>query len=95
MRSMPEKSPPESVTSGPLGLPLRERVEEILDLIRPSVRSDGGDVELVDISEDGVVRVRFLGACVDCPSSHVTLKMGIERNLKERVPEVTAVVSVN
>ncbi|MEE8155954.1 MAG: NifU family protein, partial [Phycisphaerales bacterium] len=48
---------------------MQERVEKILDLIRPSVQSDGGDVELVDISDEGVVRVRFLGACSDCPSS--------------------------
>ncbi len=85
----------ESVASRPLGSTLQERVEKILDLIRPSVQSDGGDVELIDISDEGVVRVRFLGACVDCPSSEMTLKMGIERNLKEHVPEVTAVVSVN
>ncbi len=85
----------ESLASRPLGPSLQERVEKILDLIRPSVQSDGGDVELVDISDEGVVRVRFLGACEDCPSSKMTLKMGIERNLKEHVPEVTAVVSVN
>ncbi len=86
---------PESLASRPLGSSLQERVEKILDLIRPSVQSDGGDVEHVDISDEGVVRVRFLGACADCPSSEMTLKMGIERNLKEHVPEVTAVVSVN
>ena len=83
------------LASRPLGSSLQERVEKILDLIRPSVQSDGGDVELVDISDEGVVRVRFLGACVDCPSSEMTLKMGIERNLKQHIPEVTAVVSAN
>ena len=85
----------QSLASRPLASSLHKRVEKILDLIRPSVQSDGGDVELVDISHEGVVRVRFLGACVDCPSSDMTLKMGIERNLKQHIPEVTAVVSVN
>ena len=85
----------QSVASRPLGSSLQERVEKILNLIRPSVQSDGGDVELVDITDEGVVRVRFVGACVDCPSSQMTLKMGIERNLKQHVPEVTAVVSVS
>ena len=74
---------------------LCQRVEKILDLIRPSVQDDGGDVELVDISAEGVVQVRFLGACVDCPSSSQTLKMGIERNLKEHIPEITEVRSVS
>ena len=89
------RSDPPFLASRPSGSSVHERVEEILDLIRPSVQSDGGDVELVDISEDGVVRVRFAGACVDCPSSKMTLKMGIERNLKQHIPEITAVVSVN
>ncbi|MHC4414760.1 MAG: NifU family protein [Planctomycetota bacterium] len=66
----------------------------MLNLIRPTVQSDGGDVELVDVSDDGIVRVRFLGACVDCPSSPLTLHAGIERNLKHFVPEVKAVHSV-
>jgi Fe-S cluster biogenesis protein NfuA len=73
---------------------LAERVEEILDLIRPAIQSDGGDVELVDVSEDGVVLVRFQGACVGCPSSGITLQVGIERQLKEHVPEVTRVQAV-
>ena len=77
------------------GQSLRQRVEKIIDLIRPSVQEDGGDVELVDISAKGVVQVRFLGACVDCPSSSLTLKMGIERNLKEHIPEITEVRSVS
>jgi Fe-S cluster biogenesis protein NfuA len=74
---------------------LRQRVEEVLDLIRPAVQSDGGDLELVDVSDDGVVRVRFHGACVGCPSSTMTLQSGIERNLKQHVPEVTSVEAVN
>ncbi len=73
---------------------LRDHVSRILDLIRPAVQLDGGDVELVDVGDDGVVQVRFHGACVGCPSSSVTLQQGIERSLKQHVPEVTAVHSV-
>lgn len=73
---------------------IRAQVERILDLIRPSVQSDGGDVELVEVTADGIVSVRFHGACVDCPSSNDTLKHGIERNLKEHVPEVSSVQAV-
>ncbi|MDY7109300.1 MAG: NifU family protein [Planctomycetota bacterium] len=74
---------------------MSERVERILDLIRPAIQSDGGDVELVDVSEDGVVLVRFQGACVGCPSSSITLQVGIERQLREHVPEVTRVRAVS
>lgn len=70
------------------------RVAHVLDLIRPAVQADGGDVELVDVTAKGVVRVRFHGACVGCPSSNITLQMGIEQNLKQRIPEVTGVESV-
>ncbi len=73
---------------------LREHVEQILALIRPAIQSDEGDVELVDVSQDGVVRVRFRGACVGCPSSSVTLQQGIERSLKQHIPEITAVLPV-
>ena len=76
-------------------LPLQERVLRILNLIRPAVQSDGGDVELIDITKDGIVKIRLHGACVGCPSSSVTLKLGIERNLKEHIPEVTSVVAVD
>lgn len=70
------------------------RVKDVIDLIRPAVQSDGGDLELVDVTPNGVVHVRFHGACVGCPSSNLTLHVGIERNLKQRVPEVTSVVPV-
>ncbi len=73
---------------------LRGDVERILEMIRPMVQADGGDVELVDVSPDGVVRVRFRGECVGCPSSSITLQTGIERNLKRYVPQVTAVLAV-
>lgn len=71
---------------------LYERVASVLDTLRPMAQSDGGDIELVDVAENGVVRVRLLGACVGCPSSAMTLAMGIERNLKDQIPEVTSVI---
>lgn len=80
--------------TGKGSLDLYERVSRVINLIRPAVQSDGGDVELVEITGQGVVRIRLHGACVGCPSSTMTLQMGIERNLKEHVPEVTAVESV-
>lgn len=74
---------------------LTERVTEVIDQLRLLVQQDGGDIELVDVQDDaGVVSIRFQGACVGCPGAAMTLKMGIERNLKERVPEVTEVVAV-
>ncbi len=72
---------------------LQSRVEAVLDLIRPAVQEDGGDFELLEISEEGVVKIRFLGACIGCPSSEMTLRDGIARNLRTRVPEVTDVVA--
>lgn len=74
---------------------LEDRVVRVLDRIRPSVQSDGGDLEFIEVTRDGVVRIRLHGACVGCPSSHVTLQMGIERNLRERIPEVTAVEAID
>ena len=73
---------------------VRDRVQGIINLIRPAVQADGGDIELVDVTSAGVVQIRFHGACHGCPSSTMTLHMGIERNLREKVPEVTQVVSV-
>ena len=70
---------------------LRDRVAAILDLIRPAIQSDGGDLELVAVGDDGTVTVRFHGACVGCPSSTMTLQTGIERQLKDRIPEVRQV----
>lgn len=67
-------------------------VAQVLELVRPSLIADGGDVELVDVSEDGEVTVRLTGACKGCPLSQMTLANGIERILKERVPGVTRVV---
>lgn len=73
---------------------MREEVEATLDTVRPALQADGGDVELVDVSDDGVVSVRLKGACAGCPMSTMTLKMGIERTLRNRVPEVTRVEAV-
>jgi len=71
-----------------------EQVKTFLEQIRPAVQEDGGDVELVDITEDGMVQIRFHGACVGCPSQTMTLQSGIERNLLERVPQVKGVETV-
>lgn len=74
---------------------LESRVRTALREVRPFVQSDGGDVEFVAVDAEGVVQVRLLGACIGCPSSAITLTMGIERTLKERVPEVTRVVCLD
>ena len=73
---------------------LKDKVTQMLEDVRPSLQADGGDVELVDIEENGVVKVRLQGACHGCPHAQMTLKQGIERYLKEQIPEVTAVESV-
>jgi len=73
---------------------VRQKVQTVIDLIRPAVQADGGDIELVDVSDAGVVKIRFHGACHGCPSSTMTLQMGIEQNVRERVPEVTQVIPV-
>jgi Fe-S cluster biogenesis protein NfuA len=72
---------------------MREEVEKILNDIRPSLQADGGDVELIDV-QDGTVKVKLKGSCAGCPMSQMTLKMGIERMLKEKVKDVKEVVSV-
>lgn len=72
---------------------MKEKVQTALDKIRPSLQADGGDVELVDVV-DGVVQVRLQGACAGCPMSQMTLKAGIERTLKEEIPEIVSVESV-
>ena len=73
----------------------KERVEKVISLIRPAVQADGGDVELVEITPEGVARVRLHGACVGCPSSMITLKSGIERNLRDHVPEIKSVEAID
>jgi len=73
---------------------MKEKVQEALEKIRPSLQSHGGDVELVDVDDDGVVKVRLLGHCCGCPHARITLSEGIEKQLKEQVPGVTSVVAV-
>ena len=73
---------------------LTERVQRVIGLIRPAVQADGGDLELVNITPDGIVQIRLHGACVGCPSSAVTLQVGIERNLKTHVPEIKRVEAI-
>ena len=73
---------------------MKEKVEQALAKIRPALRADGGDVELVDVGADGVVKVRLSGACGGCPMSQLTLKMGIERILKKEIPEVKSVEAI-
>jgi Fe-S cluster biogenesis protein NfuA len=73
---------------------MKEEVEAALNKIRPALNADGGDVKLVDVSDDGVVKVQLTGACGGCPMSQMTLKMGIEKTLKQEVPEVKEVVSI-
>ncbi len=73
---------------------MKEQVQKALDKVRPGLQADGGDVELVDVSADGVVKVKLTGACHGCPMSQMTLKMGIEKILKQQVPSVKEVVSI-
>ena len=73
---------------------MKDRVEKALEKIRASLQADGGDMELIDVSEDGIVKVKLTGACRGCPMSQMTLKMGIEKALKQAVPEVKEVQSV-
>jgi Fe-S cluster biogenesis protein NfuA len=72
---------------------MKEKVEKALEKIRPALQADGGNIELVDVV-DGVVKVRLTGACGSCPMSQMTLKMGVERALKEQVPEVKSIENV-
>jgi Fe-S cluster biogenesis protein NfuA len=74
---------------------MREKIQAVLDEIRPSLNADGGDIQLVDVKEGGIVEVKLTGACQGCPMAVMTLKMGVERLLKERLPEVSEVVAVS
>ncbi len=73
---------------------MKEKVEKVLDKIRPGLIADGGNVELVDVSDAGIVKVKLTGACAGCPMSTMTLKMAIEKKLKEEIPEIKAVEQV-
>jgi len=76
------------------GSPVKEEVQAVLDQIRPALQADGGDVELVDVTDDGVVKVHLIGACAGCPMSQLTLSNGVERVLKQQIPEVSRVEPV-
>ncbi|MBS7653909.1 MAG: NifU family protein [Candidatus Bathyarchaeia archaeon] len=73
---------------------MRAEVEKVIKEIQPSLRADGGDIELVDVNDDGTVKVRLKGTCLGCPFSQITLQLGVERYLKMKVPQVKKVVVV-
>jgi len=73
---------------------MRERVEKALEKVRPMLAADGGNVDLVEVTADGVVKLKLTGSCGCCPMSQMTLKMGIERLLKQEVPEIKEVISI-
>lgn len=73
---------------------MKEQVQKAIEKVRPGLQADGGDVELVDVTEDGIVKVKLTGACHGCPMAQMTLKMGIEKVIKQQVPSVKEVVSV-
>jgi Fe-S cluster biogenesis protein NfuA len=74
---------------------VEQRIERALDTVRPFLKADGGDVELVSVDENNVVSIRLLGSCKDCEISDMTMKMGIEEGIKHEVPEIKNVVAVN
>ncbi len=73
---------------------MKEKVQKVIDEIRPALQADGGNIELVDVQAVGVVKVRLMGACGSCPMSQLTLKRGVEARLKAKIPEVKEVVAV-
>ena len=73
---------------------MKEEVQKVIETIRPSLQADGGDVELVDVSEDGIVKVKLTGACQGCPMSQMTLKMGIEKMIKQQIPNIKEVIAI-
>ncbi|PIU18902.1 MAG: hypothetical protein COT16_00690 [Elusimicrobia bacterium CG08_land_8_20_14_0_20_44_26] len=73
---------------------MKKKVKEVLEKIKPSLQAHGGDVELVEVTSDGIVKVRLTGACGCCPMSQMTLAMGIEKSLKEEIPEIKKVEAV-
>jgi Fe-S cluster biogenesis protein NfuA len=73
---------------------MKEKVQEVIEQIRPNLQADGGDIDLVDVTADGIVKVKLRGACHGCPGAAMTLKMGVERLLKSKIPEVKSVENV-
>ena len=88
-------APSPDAAFNPAGSSIAERVRRVIELIRPAVQADGGDIEFVGVTGDNTVQIRMHGACVGCPSSTVTLQTGIERNLKAHIPEVRGIESVD
>ena len=85
------------VTKSEPGVPaasLEERIQQVLDSYRPTLYVDGGDVELIKIDDDGIAHIKMLGACIDCPISLLTMKLGIQRLLKEHFPEVKGINAI-
>ena len=74
---------------------MKDRVANVINRIRPAVQMDGGDIELVDVTHEGIVKLRLVGSCHGCPSSMMTLKMGIERAIRTEVPEITGVEALD
>lgn len=72
---------------------MKEKVKAAIEKVRPFLQRDGGDIELIDV-QDGIVKVRLQGACGSCPMSKMTLKMGVEKQLKEEIPEVKEVIAI-
>ena len=83
-----------AMAAAPPNTSLHDRVAAVLEAIRPAIQADGGDVELVDVTPAGEVQLRLLGACIECPSADLTLRVGIETALRDRIPEVTSVIAV-
>ena len=74
---------------------IEQRIEKALDTVRPFLKADGGDVELVSVNENNVVSIRLLGSCKDCEISDMTMKMGVEEGIKHEVPEIRDVIAIN
>jgi Fe-S cluster biogenesis protein NfuA len=94
-QSAPAAAVPQDGAAGDPASPLFERVSAVIERIRPAVQADGGDVELVRVDDAGVAHIRLHGACIGCPSSNMTLHMGIERNVCQLVPEIKSVRQVD
>jgi Fe-S cluster biogenesis protein NfuA len=73
---------------------LKEKVEEVLESVRPHLQADGGNVELVDVSEEGIVKIKLIGACSNCPMSAMTLQYGVTNTIKQAIPEIKKVLSI-
>lgn len=73
---------------------MKEQVQEVINEIRPNLQADGGDIDLIDVTDDGIVKIKLRGACSGCPGAAMTLKMGVERILKQRIPQVTGIENV-